>query len=155
MKRGKLNGESHKHRVVTAMLELPKKKDELKEIFAKSTVPDISDFTGLYYIDMLTGMMSLRRLGHRKRFYTVDDRVLGHNIIWRTWGHFTVEMDVFEEDGLGALMLNYNVDENTFVTKGLRDQVRCIEPGLLYLGRANYMLRGRMLFLGYFTLSRT
>ena len=137
------------------MLDLPKKNDELREIFGKSTVPDISDFTGEYYVNMLTGMPSLRRFGHHKRFYTVGDRVLGHNIVWRTWGHFTIYEDVFEEDGLGVAMLNYNVDENTFVTKGLRDQVRCIEPGVLYLGRANYMLRGRMLFLGYFTMSRT
>ena len=136
------------------MVELPKKSDDLAVVFKSAAVPDLSDFTGKYYVNMLTGLPSLRRLGHHKIFYTVDNEALGYNVVLRRWGHFRLEMGVLEEDGLGFLMLDYGVDRNTFLTRGIRDQVRCIEPGSLYLGRTNLLLRSKLRFVGYFTLSR-
>ena len=103
----------------------------------------------------LTGVVpNLRLLGHYKVFYTVDHKVLGYNVVLKPWGYFRVEMGVLEEDGTGFLMLNYDVERNTFIMRKVRDQVRCIEAGHLYLGRFNSLLREKLRFMGYFSLTR-
>ena len=46
-----------------------KNKNELDKIFIKSSIPELTELSGEYYVDMLTGLPSLKKLFHRKAFY--------------------------------------------------------------------------------------
>lgn len=126
----------------------------LTEIFRIATVPEIPEFSGEYFVHMLTGLPNMRRLGHRKLFYAEDGKILGHNIIKRPWGRFFLEAGVSDVDGRGVVVINYNREGNSFASRRIRDHVRCIEEQVLYIGRFNYIFVSRPRFLGYFLLSR-
>jgi hypothetical protein len=127
----------------------------LTEIFRSATVPDIAEFNGEYLVDMLTGPPSFSRFGHRKVFYKEDDKILGYNIIKKPWGHFSLEAGVSDVDDRGMVVINYDVKENLFIFRGIRDHVRCIEEKAVYIGRFNYTIMDKLHFLGYFLLLRT
>jgi hypothetical protein len=136
------------------MTRLPLDNHSLTEIFKDATMPNIDDFSGEYYVYMLTGLPSFRRFGHRKIFYTESGKVVGHNVIKIPWGHFSLEAGVSDLDGKGVVVIDYKRSENSFISKRIRDHVRCIGEGNLYIGRFNYMLMGKPYFIGYFLLSR-
>ena len=126
-------------------------------MFKSAKMPDLSEFNGEYFVDMLTVLPNLRKFSHRKVFYTKDNRIFGHNILLtnRTWGHFFIEKgDCKALNSLEVIIINYSRPENSFITNKIRDHLRCIEQNKLYLGRFNYFLKGRFYFLGYFSLSK-
>lgn len=136
-------------------MRLPRSNDELKEIFKDAKTPNISEFKGEYFVDMLTVLPSLRKISHRKVFYLENNKVLGYNMIFtnKIWGRFFVEEGICEAvDSLRVVVINYDRAENSFISNRIRDQVRCVEEKTLYLGRFNYIFMGKLRFLGYFSL---
>ncbi|MQY66518.1 MAG: hypothetical protein GH147_08590 [Clostridia bacterium] len=104
---------------------------------------------------MLTSLPSLRKFLHRKVFYHEKNRVLGYNVLLKNmiWGRFFLEEGICKEmDSIKAVVINYNKPENSFISNRIIDYVRCIKENTLYLGRFNYLLRGKFFFLGYFSL---
>lgn len=128
----------------------------LIKVFKEATVPDIAEFRGEYLVDMLSWLPSFKRFSHRKVFYCVNGKTYGHNVLsGRTWGYFILEEGVCTDMGsTAAAVINYDRTENTFITRRIRDFVRCVEHGRLYIGRFCYIFSGRPRFLGYFSLSR-
>ena len=126
-------------------------------MFKAASTPEISEFEGEYFVDMLTILPSLKKLSHRKTFYKEKGKVLGYNLLFtkKVWGHFFLEEGVCEEaDSLKVVVINYGQEENSFISNRIRDQIRSIKTGNLYLGRFNYIIMGRLRFWGYFSLSR-
>ncbi len=130
---------------------------ELDKSFKEAGTPDISEFSGEYAVDMLTLIPSLRRFSHRKVFYQRNNRTEGHNVLLNntTWGSFFLEQSICRELGsLNVVLINYNRDGNSFITRGIRDYLRCVEKDTLYLGRFNYIVLGKPRFRGYFSLTK-
>lgn len=134
-------------------MKIPKNHSRLTEIFKNAWVPDIFEFHGEYLVDMLTVLPSLKNFSHRKTFLTENKQVKGYNILFRKkiWGYFYLEHGMYR--GLDVIVINYARKENSFSFRMI-DYVRCVEEGILYLGRFNYIVFGKPRFLGYFTLSK-
>jgi hypothetical protein len=139
-------------------MKLPKNNYELKEIFKKVSTPEISEFKGEYWVDMLTILPSLRKFSHHKVFYSENNKVLGYNVLFtnKIWGRFFLEEGICKEvDSVKVVVINYDRIENSFISNRIRDYVRCIEKDALYLGRFNYIFMEKSIFLGYFSLLKT
>ena len=139
-------------------MRLPRNNRELDDMFRSAAVPDISDFSGEYFVDMLTVLPSLRMFSHRKVFNADNAGVSGCNIIFRTmtWGRFYLEKGESNAlDAIPVIVINYDRADNSIVFRGIRDHVRCLEKGVLYLGRFNYVVTGIPRFMGYFSLSQS
>lgn len=137
-------------------MNFPGTHGQLKEIFKGAGAPDIQDLSGEYLVDMLTVFPSFKRFSHRKIIYKSDSRILGHNVLFnKTWGHFFIEEDVCRSvESVRVAVINYNRAENIFPVRGIRDHLRCVSDGALYIGRFNYSFSGRLYFLGYFSLEK-
>lgn len=137
-------------------MQFPKTSRELKELFRSASTPDIADLDGEYLVDMLTVWPSFKRFNHRKVIAGENGKVSGYNVLFNTiWGRFVVEEDICRAvDSVHVALINYNIKDNTFPVRRIRDHVRCIEKGMLYIGRFNYLISGRLQFLGYFSLER-
>ncbi len=137
-------------------MKFPKNTTALTEIFKNARTPGPTELEGEYLVHMLTVFPSFRRFGHRKIFYQARGRTEGYNVLFgRRWGHFFLEEGVCEDMGSpDAVIINYNCDRNSVLTKRIRDYVRCVEEGQSYLGRFYCLLRGKLRFSGYFSLSR-
>ena len=135
-------------------MDLPHDHEKLTALFENARTPRPSEFGGEYYVDMLTRTPSLRGFAHRKVFRTDGSQVVGENILFnkKTWGQFRLEEGVFED--LGVVVINYGVPANSFLSRRIRDQVRCLEEGRLYLGRFNFLIQGSLRFAGYFSLTK-
>jgi len=133
---------------------LPQDNHSLTRIFKAATIPNIADFGGEYSVNMLTGLPNFRRFGHRKIFYEEGNKVSGHNVIIKPWGRFFLKEGISDVDGKSVVVIDYNRSENSFISRRIRDHVRYIQEGNLYIGRFNYMLMGKLYFVGYFSLSR-
>jgi len=137
--------------------ELPKNQQELDRIFNTARIPEPTEFNGEYFVDMLTGLPSLRVFKHRKAFYLDDGKAIGNNILFKgfVWGSFYLEEGFCESyDRIKVVTISYKVPKNSLITNKMIDYVRCIEKDRLYLGRFNYLLMGKIKFLGYFSLKR-
>jgi len=137
-------------------MKFPANHNALKEMFINAAAPELSDFQGEYIVDMLAYLPSLKKLSHRKTFYKKNDRTLGHNILLnKKWGHFFLEEGVCSElDSIRTVVINYDLKENTFPVRRIRDHLRCIEKEKIYIGRFNYMIGTRLYFIGYFSLEK-
>ncbi len=149
-------------------MKLPGNKKKLDEIFRSAEAPEVSEFNGEYEVDMLTGLPSLKKISHRKKFYERDGKISGYNIVFKNlkWGRFFLEEGACEDMGSprtinpvrrelsNGVKINYNRGENSFLTKHIRDFVRRVERDKLYLGRFYYKLGKKLLFLGYFSLKK-
>lgn len=138
-------------------VDLPKEQHELDQIFKTAKVPEPAEFNGEYFVDMLTGLPTSRMFMHRKVFYSKNGKVTGHNLFLSGlgWGSFYLEEGLCENYGsLKAVIINYGVPKNSFITNKIRDYIRCIEKNRLYLGRFNYLFMRQIRFLGYFSLKR-
>lgn len=137
-------------------MDMPKTFRELKDEFIKAAPPDLSDLEGEYLVDMLTIFPSFKRFSHRKIFYKERGITLGYNILFgKKWGYFFVDEDVCKDlDQERTAVINYNKKDNSLLIRGIRDQIRCVEKGKFYLGRFNYMISGKLIFLGYFSLEK-
>jgi hypothetical protein len=136
---------------------VPKNKQELDQIFNTVRIPEPAEFNGEYFVDMLTGLPSLRMFKHRKVFYSQNGKVIGNNILFNgfVWGSFYLEEGFCENyDRVKAVIISYRVPKNSFITNKMIDYVRCIEKDRLYLGRFNYLFMGKIKFLGYFSLKK-
>jgi hypothetical protein len=137
-------------------MKLPKNSHELDDIFRNASPPDISVFRGEYLVDMLTGFPSFRRFGHRKIFYHDSGKVMGYNVLLsRKWGYFSVHEEVCGGgDLLKTAVISYDRGDNIFPVRRIRDHVRLIQKDALYIGRFNYLISGKLHFLGYFSLEK-
>ncbi len=138
-------------------MKFPKDNSKLTEIFNKAQVPKIAEFDGEYYVNILTTLPNLRRFSHRKKFRNENGKVIGCNILFKNmqWGHFFVEEGVCKDvEPEEVIVINYNVERNPFVFRKIRDHVRCVEEGRLYIGRFNYVFMGKVRFFAYFTLEK-
>ncbi len=77
-------------------MSLPKNNYKLDEIFKKAEAPAISEFNGEYFVDMLTGLPSLKKFSHRKVFYPKNNKIMGYNILLKNWkwGYFFLEEEI-------------------------------------------------------------
>ncbi len=138
-------------------MELPRNNKELDKLFRSATVPDVSEFSGEYFVDMLTVLPNLRRISHRKVFNIDNEGVSGCNILFRKmeWGCFYLEKGVSgAPDPVPVVVINYDKAENFFLIRRIRDHVRCLAKEKLYLGRFNYVVMGVPRLCGYFSLSK-
>lgn len=138
-------------------MKLPRNSYKLKEIFKNARAPEILEFNGEYFVDMLTVFPSLKCFSHRKVFYHKDNMIVGHNILFTNtvWGHFFVEEGICnQQDSLKVAVINYERSENSPVSNRIRDYIRCVDDDTLYLGRFNYIFMGKPRFLGWFSLTR-
>lgn len=135
-------------------MNFPKSHKELLKIFMDAGTPVIDDLNGEYVVDMLTVWPSFKNLYHLK---VIDNiKRTGYNqILDIKWGSFFVQETVSVSTGsIHVAEINYNVEANTFLTRGIRDHLRCIKRGDIYIGRFNYEFAGRLIFLGYFSLHK-
>jgi hypothetical protein len=137
-------------------MKFPRRYIKLREIFRKAETPDISGLQGEYLVDILSFFPSLRRFSHHKVVYKEHARFSGYNILFnKKWGYFSVEKGISRDiDSNGSLIINYDREENSFLTSGIRDHIRCLEKDKLYIGRFYYVLFGRIHFIGYFSLMK-
>ncbi len=136
---------------------LPKTGKELWDAFKNARVPSPAEFEGEYEVDMLTVLPSLRRFAHRKTFEKTGGAVTGRNVLFRSscWGGFFLEESVIPgPEGLKAVVINYNIRGNTFLTRRIRDYVRSVDGTRVYLGRFTLMVNNKPRFLGYFSLTK-
>lgn len=136
-------------------MALPRRARELELVFDSAPAPEASELSGAYTVDMLTRLPSLKWLGHRKRFFVLEGRPAGHNLLfcgW-VWGRFILKPGECGDRGGPALFIDYGQAGNSFVTRPMRDYVRRVGDGH-YLGRLYYQLGRRRLFLGFFALER-
>ncbi|MGA1821498.1 MAG: hypothetical protein ACMUIG_03110 [Thermoplasmatota archaeon] len=140
------------------MIELPKGNSRLTEVFKAGDAGSSRDLKGEFYVDILTGLPSLRKLNHRKRISIEKGDHRGFNTVFRkkkVFGHFKVEPDTCEElDSIKVIKLDYYVPENSFIMNRMIDRMRCIKRRKLYLGRYYLRLFGKHRFMGYFTLEK-
>lgn len=136
-------------------MSLPGHHRELNTLFVNATDPDLSHLKGEYLVNILM-VPGYRTLRHRKCFYTQNGNLLGYNLLRHTiWGRFIVEEGRAAGAGpLNGAVINYNRSENLFFIRRIRDYIRCVQKDKLYIGRANYLIWDRTLFLGYFTLEK-
>jgi hypothetical protein len=137
-------------------MKLPKNNYELTKFFKNARTPNVYEFCGEYFVDMLTVLPSLRKFSHRKVFYIENDRALGYNLLFtnKIWGHFFLEDGICAEiDSSKVVVINYDRLENSFISNRIRDYVKCIDD-TLYIGRFNYLFMGKPQFLGYFSLTK-
>ena len=136
-------------------MNFPNNSRELRKMFIHAQAPELSEFSGEYYVDMLTGLPSLRRLSHRKVFFSEHGKYSGHNLLLEKalWGRFLLKRTILPEfERMEVVEIDYNVRGNSFVTNKIRDYIRRIERGKVYICRFNYLFSGRLIFLGYFSL---
>lgn len=131
---------------------LPKDSRQLSEIFQTAIMPNVFEFDGEYFVDMLTILPTLRQLHHRKLFYRENNTVIGYNLLFSDlrWGYFFLEESAAEQ----TVAINYARRENSFVSRRIRDCVRCVEKKRLYVGKFHYCFMKQARFLGYFSLTR-
>jgi len=137
-------------------MKFPRHGIELEQAFRNASDPLLSELAGAYLVDMLTVWPSLKPLSHRKIFYRNNNKVLGHNVLLNiSWGRFFIEEDVCKYlDSIKVAVINYNTPENMFHVRPIRDHIRSIDKGMFYIGRFNYLVSGRLMFLGYFSLEK-
>lgn len=56
-------------------------------------------------------------------------------------------------NGKPVIVISYELDNN-FLSKNIKDYIRVVKKGKLYLGRFNYCVGDRFIFLGYFSLAK-
>jgi hypothetical protein len=137
-------------------MKFPRDSRELNAMFRNASDPVLSELAGEYLVDMLTVWPSFKRLSHRKVFYRENNKVLGHNVLLNvTWGRFFIEEDICKDSGsIKVAVINYNRPENLFHVRPIRDHIRCVDKGMNYIGRFNYLVSGKLMFLGYFSLEK-
>lgn len=137
-------------------MKFPRNSRELNSTFRNASDPELSDLEGEYLVDMLTAWPSFKRFKHCKVFYKEGGRVLGHNMMLNVpWGRFFIEESICRDPGpVKVAVINYNRPENLPHVRPIRDYIRCVEKGTLYIGRFNYLMSGRLIFLGYFSLEK-
>ncbi|THB78313.1 MAG: hypothetical protein D3926_13395 [Desulfobacteraceae bacterium] len=137
-------------------MKYPNDNTALDLIFSNGSAPSIEEFTGEYWVNMLTGMIpNFRWAGHRKRFFSENGNTIGKNIILSniTFGHFKVEWGQCSDlNDLEVIVLNYGNKKN-LMTRPVRDKIRRIEHGQ-YLGRYYNVIKGTYRFKGYFSLEK-
>lgn len=62
-------------------MNLPRSESELTELFKNARTPEITEFRGEYFVDMITRLLSLKKLNHRKIFRPEKGGVSGHNLL--------------------------------------------------------------------------
>jgi len=122
-------------------------------------MPEPTALAGEWRVDMLTGIVpSMYRLNHRKVIEIGRcGGVFGNNVLFRDtkWGYFYVEKifgRTYGFDDRPALLIDYDRPPNK-LSNNLRDYVRQLAPGL-FLGRFCYQMEDRLIFIGYFTLTK-
>jgi hypothetical protein len=137
-------------------MKFPWSYKELNKIFLNAHDPDIDDFQGEYIVDILSWLPSFKSISHRKVIYTEGNRHYGHNVFpCLQWGQFLLTEKTLKESGdIKTLMLSYDLMDNFYLIKNIRDYIRCIDKNTLYIGKFYYQIFGYPVFIGYFSLEK-
>jgi hypothetical protein len=137
-------------------MKYPLSYNKLDRIFLNARDPDIKDFQGEFSVDILSVLPSFRWLSHRKVIYVENGNHIGHNVLsGKKWGKFSVsECDLMNTQSVKTLMFNYNMNNNFFLLRGIRDYVRCVERDTLYIGKFSYVIFNIHVLIGYFSLEK-
>jgi hypothetical protein len=137
-------------------MKFPLNYKALNNIFLHALDPDIAELQGEYIVDILSFLPSFKRLSHRKVMHTTAKTQSGYNVLsGRKWGRFSVSEGTFmESDFLKVVRLNYDLENNFFLIKNIRDYIRCIEEYTLYIGKFYYVIFGYSFLIGYFSLEK-
>ena len=126
-------------------------KKELQKIWNEAETPIAEDMKGEYQVKMLSGpFLWLNIPGDRKMF----DSGSGFNILGKKkeWGFF------FLEESPGKLVINYNRvplwHKNGRIVRTIRDHIRYAPKYGYYIGKFNMVIKGKLRFLGWFTLTK-
>lgn len=123
-------------------------KKELQETWDSAEKPKLNP-SGEYKVKMLTGgpLRLMNIPGDRKIFNDAS----GYNILCKKtkWGYFNLE------EAPGKLVINYNRPENDNMISTIRDHIRYVPKLGYYTGKFNMLIKGKLHFLGWFTLTKT
>ena len=113
--------------------------------FVAGWVPETLELSGDWVVKGLLGPLPVRFFGHLKQFRPVGNQVFeGNNRFLgriRT-GHYRASIGPSQlEPELQVININYDHPDNPWIMRGLTDEVRFIEDGLL-LGRGVYKPHG-------------
>jgi len=127
---------------------------ELHTVFASAAAPDFSHLNGEYIVSILM-LPGYGILNHRKVLYTKNGTHSGYNVLFhKIWGRFSIEEgQTPAPDSFHSAVINYDIPENSFFIRRIRDYIRCVEEDN-YLGQAYYLLSDKTIFLGYFTMEK-
>lgn len=133
-------------------MDLPKDNTKLDEIFLNGSEPDINEFKGDYWVDMLTGgIPSFRWAGHKKRFFDKTGR--NYVIGALPFGHFSVKEGGCDDlANAKVVILDYGNNKNV-LTRSIFDKIRKINDDL-FLGRYYAVKDDSTCFRGYFSLEK-
>jgi hypothetical protein len=136
-------------------MDFPRNNKALDDLFVKGQLPAVDVFNGdQYFVDILTGIPSARRLNHRKIFYAKADGFFGNNRVLGlfNFGYFQVGQAQDLALNIPVAVLDYSQPQTSFLFYNMRDHIVEIEKKSVYLGRY-YMKSGdRLKFIGYFSL---
>lgn len=136
-------------------MNFPKNNEELDKLFLQGRQPAVSDFNGdQYYVDILTGLPSFRKLNHRKLFYSKGADYFGNNRVLGlfNFGYFQVGETRDEAMNVPVAELNYSQPKTSFIFYNMRDHIVEIEKKSTYLGRYYLKSGDALIFKGYFSL---
>ena len=140
------------------MTNLPRKKKELHRLFKNLKTPNRSELKGDYYVDIITGLPSFKKLHHGKKLFLEKHKHFGYNVLFKkkkVFGHFSIGDTTCDDfDSKEAIMLDYNVKKNGFIMNRMIDKIRTVKKNELYLGRYYLRIFGKYRFVGYFALGR-
>ncbi|MCP4546999.1 MAG: hypothetical protein GY835_11090 [bacterium] len=136
-------------------MDFPRDNNALNKLYEDGVSPVIAEFTGDYWVQMLTGPVpDFRWARHEKRF-TDSLPKTGVNIVLGIFrfGRFKVATTVCADyKDLQAVELNYGARRN-LLTRPVRDKLRRLDEGV-YLGRWYSRNGDGERFRGYFSLIR-
>ena len=137
-------------------MKFPRRYHALKKIFLNACDPDIAALKGEYIVDILSFLPSLKRFNHRKVFHAGENNITGHNVLFgKTWGTFSVSESNDKESGFKkSLMLNYDMEDNFFLLRNIRDYMRSNENDTWYIGKFYFRFFRWDFFIGYFSLEK-
>ena len=144
---------------------------ELDALYRACTTPRVTDLHGDLDGRMLASPHAGRALGAamrtlaRSRLFPWrgksfapqgEDRGEGRNRVLSgsiRWFRFETSIGRSRAGDFDALQLDYDLRDNPFFLRGVRDELRTVEPGL-HLGQAYVPIRGRHELALYFALQR-
>jgi len=137
-----------------------KNKDKkYNSLFKMAQVPTIGELDGKYRVKMLSGnpllIFFMNFLGDVKIFKKESGSITGNNILAKSlnWGYFKVAKETCPVANLDVVEINYDVDKNKGWSRTIRDHIRKIGEGK-YIGRFNLKRKGKLIFKGYFSLTK-
>lgn len=120
---------------------------EIEEQYEQGEVPEPEELEGEFYVVVpWFPWLSLELLKHRK---SADSFGEGDNLILKDtrFGHFRLEK---ESD---SLLIDYDLEENSPVMRGVVDSIRKLPDGRI-IGKLFYRVLGNKIFIMFFEMKK-